>query len=291
MQSKRHHYVPETLMKPWLRAGNIMRGYYWDDHRNCLRYHEKGRKGFCAQNDLLTISTRDDPPDLIERDTFGRVDGRGAIARDKLLDGGPSALDADEKHDFIRLLLSLDVRRPDVVKQLRGGGDYLRQKLDDDPEVQTLAAIFGLKEAPSKFLEAYHGTSFEDRSLRLIEKLTDSSRVSEIVVRSKWVVRRLSSSASEVVLSDRPLVRVGGTFTADFIWALPLKRDAVFFATPNATIAEKIRRASERMVVHEVNAASVAQADRYVFSTIDHAEDGWLAKRLRERATNGDRAE
>ena len=92
MPSKRHHYVPETLMKPWLRPGNVMRGHYWDTHRNALRFQEKGAKGFCAQEHLFTISTRDDPPDVIERDTFGRVDGRGAAARDKLVRGGPSAL-------------------------------------------------------------------------------------------------------------------------------------------------------------------------------------------------------
>ena len=184
------------------------------------------------------------------------------------------------------MLLSLDARRPDVVKKLREGGSYLRQRLDDDPDVKTMAAIVGLKGTPSEFLEAHKGETLEDRSLRLIETLTGSGRVSDIVGRAKWVVRQLSSNASEVVLSDRPLVRVGGTFSADFIWALPLAPDVIFFATPNAALAAKIRRASERLVVHDVNAASVAQADRYVFSIKEHAEDGWLSKRLRERAAN-----
>lgn len=261
-----------------------MRGYYWDDRGKSLRRLEKGAKGFCSEMHLFTVRTRADPPDLIERKTFGPVDLEGARARDKLVQGGPSTLSLEDKSDFIRLLLSLDARRPEVVKQLRAGGEHLRQSLDNDPENLALAAAFGLEELPSTFLKAFRGVPLEDRALALIAKLTDSSRVGERVARAKWVVRRLSRHAPEVVLSDRPLVRVGGTFSDDFMWALPLAPDVVFFATPAASLAERIRRAPERLIAHDVNAASVSQSDRYVFSTEDQPNDGWLAKRLKERA-------
>lgn len=286
MTSKRHHYVPETLMKPWSQSKGEVRGYYWDRWDDGLRYSQKGPKGFCCQNHLLTLTTLNDSSDKIEREIFGPVDTEGAAARDKLIQGGPSALSGVERSNFIRLLLSLDARRPEVVKQLRAGGEYLRERLDTDPEVIAEAAAFGLDEPPSAFMERIRGIPFEDRALALIAKLTDSSRVGERVARAHWVVRRLSRSAPEVVLSDRPLVRVGGTFSNDFIWALPLAPDVIFFATPAASFAEKIRKASERLIVHEVNAASVSQADIYVFSTEDHTEGGWIEKRLRARSAS-----
>lgn len=97
-------------------------------------------------------------------------------------------------------------------------------------------------------------------------------RVADHLGRAHWVVRKLSSNAPEVVLSD-----------------LPLAPDVVFFVTHYAVVAEQNRRIGEKALVHELNAAGVGQAGRYVFSTVEHSADGWLSKRLRQRAASEER--
>jgi len=50
-QSRKHHYVPAFLMRPWTRAG-LLNGYSWDPwkHRlNCTKWRPaSGREGTAA---------------------------------------------------------------------------------------------------------------------------------------------------------------------------------------------------------------------------------------------------
>lgn len=103
---------------------------------------EKGLDGFCFQLDLLTLKSHNLGRDAIERIFFGEVDTKGAIARDLLLQSGPQSLTGEQRCDFARLLLSLDVRRPIIVEKLRNEGtETNKASFDSDPEI--LSVIVG----------------------------------------------------------------------------------------------------------------------------------------------------
>lgn len=61
-EPRRHHYVPEFLLRPWARNwtnGQLqLRGHYWDTHRKTLRYRQNGVGAFCHSIDLLTLRGR-----------------------------------------------------------------------------------------------------------------------------------------------------------------------------------------------------------------------------------------
>lgn len=283
MTAKRHHYVPETLMKPWTRSGGLVRGYYWDHRRQTLRYKELGPKAFCCLPNLFTLKSAAAVPDAIEREFFQMVDTAGAAARDKLNFNGVRSLKDTERSDFIRLLLSLDTRRPSVVKKLREGGEFLREQLDNDPEVRRLAARERISSRPSIWFEQQTGVLYEDEALSLIQSTTDNPRIGNILMNAGWGLRRLGPTAPEVVLSDRPLIRFGSTLSLDFVWVLPLSPKLLFFITPDEEKARRISRASDKVLVHNINSDSVAQADKFVFSIGDHFDRSWLGKRMRAK--------
>jgi hypothetical protein len=140
-------------------------GLLWDDRRSELARKRKGTRGFCWQLDLLTLRAHSLGRDALEKVFFGDIDTKGAEARDRLLAGGPWNLNADQRCDFARLLLSLDARRLATVSKLRAMGPrHIAEFLDNDPEIIAAMKDKGVAGAPSSYIEQL-GIHLEDRAL------------------------------------------------------------------------------------------------------------------------------
>ena len=134
-ESRRHHFVPEFLLKPWAVDG-LLNGFWWDHREGRLSCRRKGAKAFCYGIDLLSVKRHEDDRDVLERKFFGAIDTKGAVARDRLLVEGSASVVVDQRCDFARLLLSLEARRPVIVHRLREEGSrFLSDSLDSDPEI------------------------------------------------------------------------------------------------------------------------------------------------------------
>lgn len=238
-------------------------------------------ESFCFQIDLLSLKDHKLGKDAIERSFFGEIDTKGAAARDVLLIDGAPNLSEDQRCDFARLLLSLDARRPAIVKRLRAeGASYLANGLDSDPRIRTAMANFGINEQPSSYVETELGWSLEDRALTTIQGLVDKPKIGKRLINAHWGVKRLGSFDDSFVLSDRPLIRIHGYDHPCAIWALPLIPKAAFIAANHHDNYERIMRTSATRFAKATNDSSSAQAERFVFSTEMHHEK-WLSKRLR----------
>src|SRR5687768_932685 len=93
--SRRHHFVPEALLRPWLVDQNgqsVLQGYHWHPYHQTLSCKRRGLDAFCNQIDLLTLNTHPQGVDAIERSFFAKIDDEGAKARDKLIEGDPKSL-------------------------------------------------------------------------------------------------------------------------------------------------------------------------------------------------------
>jgi Protein of unknown function (DUF4238) len=135
--SDKHHYVPKLLLRPWLieqDGQNYLHGYWWDTRTQELKCKKKGLDAFCFQLELLSLRAHKLGRDALERVFFGEIDRKGAEARDSLLENGPAKLSAEQRADFARLLLSLDVRRRVNVERVRiEGREYFVNGLNTDP--------------------------------------------------------------------------------------------------------------------------------------------------------------
>src|SRR5689334_4834603 len=122
-ESRKHHFVPECLLRPWLVADDAhqmnLYGYWYCPRRRRLVCKRKGLESFCFQLDLLLLNTHKLGRDAVERIFFGSIDTKGAIARDVIMYQGIAALTDDQRCDFARLLLSLAARHPATVAKLR----------------------------------------------------------------------------------------------------------------------------------------------------------------------------
>jgi len=260
---------------------NNLYGYSWDTKTQKLACKKKGLDAFCFQLGLLSLRVHKLGRDALERSFFGEIDGRGAEARDLLLENGPAKLSADHRCDFVRLLLSLDVRRPVNVERVRmEGRDYFAKGLNTDPQILAVMAEHGLHETPSDYVEKVLGASLEDRALSGIQRLVDNPTVGGVLINARWDLKKLGPSDGSFVLSDRPLIRIHGYNSPGATWVLPLTPKVAFFAVNHAENLAKLRSVPPHRFAKETNKSSTLQAERFVFSTDVHHET-WLGKYLR----------
>ena len=271
-ESRNQHFVPRFLLRPWIievaPGQRKLVGYYRDPRTKKIRQKIRGVSGFCTQLDLLTLSGHRLGRDAVERIFFGHIDTSGAGARDILVQDGVSELTVEQRRDFARLLLSLDMRRPVVVAKLRTEvRQHLASELDDDPEIRAALDSQGIEEAPSHYVESQLRWSLEDRALAIIQKLVDNPAVGGWLINAQWYVRALEARDANLILSDRPLIRILGIQHPNSTWVLPLSPRHAFIASNNAAIVHKLRDLPSRKFVRAVNTSGALQAERYVFST------------------------
>lgn len=240
-------------------------------------------KSVCYELGLFSLNAHAQGPDAIEREFFGEVDFKGAEARDRLLTGGPESLSPAHRVDFARLLLSLDARRPQVVRKLREAGPpFLAEVLDSDPELQDAMKAQAIAGVPSDLLGGVCGGALEDRSLGVLQSLVDNPVVGTKLINAQWHIVRLDQTAPSLVLSDRPLIRIFGYDHPNAVWAMPLTPRDAFIAANQRQILDRFKRLTGQRFAKQMNISSAHQADRFIFS-IDATHERWLSKHLDPR--------
>lgn len=139
-----------------------------------------------------------------------------------------------------------------------------------------------MDESPSSYFRRRAGVAFEDRALAIVQKLVDDPNVGGRVLNAHWHVKTLGEHDGTLVLSDRPLIRVRGVEHPGALWVLPLTPKAAFVAANHTENIRRIIDVPSARFAKELNASSVQQAERFVFSVLPNSAQ-WLEKRLRRR--------
>jgi Protein of unknown function (DUF4238) len=276
------HYVPKALLSGWtMQRGNQVKmlGHYWNPWKQAVWIRELGMRGFASEEDLWTLSSGTSDPYQIEKEIFGPIDDKAAKALKLVIGGGADSLDATGRDDFARLLLSLEVRQPEVIEHLKvNGADFLKRSLDADPTILATLHKAGILDKPSHWLVKQDGKLWEDRALELLSRLTKSRRVKDVMLRSTWLTIH-RQDGDRLVLADRPLLRWKAYEDPDVVWMLPLSPDVLFVAA-SASRMKGISQEDPRRIFKAVNGASADQSVRYVFGAEPINEAKWLRKRL-----------
>lgn len=288
--ARKHHYVPKFLLRPWLlevRQQSILRGAYWDFRRDAIRVKERGLDSFCFQIDLLTTKAAGLPSDRYETGFFLDVDTRGAIIRDMLLRGDVQGILLEQRCEWARVLLSLDVRRPTHVSRVRERFSRLVQEFDQDPEILDIMTRHGIVGRPSDHYEQHAGIPVEDHALQTVQNLVDNPRIGGRLIRFEWGVVDLSNSEVPLVLADRPLVRINGIDHPHCLFALPIGPFHIFVAATERADLISISKKRPDRVATLMNQSSAHNHDRFVFIT-DNSHERWLPKYLKRKKQTND---
>ena len=271
-ESRKHHYVPEFLLRAWA-CGGTLNGYWWDARRRALACKRLGPKAFCRELDLLLLKRHPEGRDTLENRFFGGVDTRGARARDRILEAGPRALSEDERCDLVRLLFSLEVRSPATIESIRAAVTQLVESMDGDRELLDAMEREGECDAPSDRYAKQHDHTMGDRFLvNVIQHLVDNARIGGKLINACWTLVRLSERNGTLVLSDRPVVRLRERGA----WFLPLEPKSALAVLPRD---HTIDSNPAHRVAKRLNVESARQALKYVFA-VESGHERLLSKHL-----------
>ncbi|MDF3813881.1 MULTISPECIES: DUF4238 domain-containing protein [Rhodopseudomonas] len=266
-QPRDHHFVPVFYLRQWHDAGGRL-----FEHRKVFggRVVQKpvGADGSGFQRDLYAFPTLG-PQGLdqhLENKFFQIVDDEGARALHRLIARDPEPWTADARSGWSRFLLSLRLRHPDAMDELR----------------LAIPLIWGRGHAPSQI--AYEEIrkpgdpeKFEEfvfkRDPLVVEKVTvnlimraiENVQIGTHVNGMKWRVIDLSKSKHDLITSDRPAHYAAIGELNGFI-SLPIGPRKLFLAANSQNVFDCVTRADQSRVVSEVNKKVASQARRYIYT-------------------------
>ncbi|MEQ9347935.1 MAG: DUF4238 domain-containing protein [Thalassospira sp.] len=284
---RNHHYVPEFLLRQWSvrkeTGDDVLLAYSWSSHKAEVALKSNlGPSGYCYGRDLLTLPDHPLGQDHLECGHFEEIDRLGSNAHLKLLSDGVEGVSREQKEEFVKFLLSLEARRPDVLSRIRTSGVAgIKQQLDDDVEIKSELARFGTDESPTQFYEKTVGSVENETVSTVVEYLTEDSIGLPAAMNSYWGIKKFSGSL-KLVLSDRPLIRHGVSGAKNSFWALPLSPDKLLILSPSDHVFHSLISRSPGELVRKANISSVSNCDRYVFGTSWY-DQRWLKKLFDQR--------
>ena len=259
-ESRKHHYVPQFLLRPWA-IQRTMNGYYWDERAEKLLCKKLGPKAFCNELDLLTLEGRPEFPDAVEQ-KYGRTDDKGATLKKRLLRKGTESLSAKRRCDFVKFLLSLITRQPEIINRIliETLNRMLSETVDHDPRMHDRLEYSKSSETPLECAKRHGIHLIKDHAVSQLNKFIDNPDIISKLINLDWHVVHLGDDDGTFVLADQPLVCKAKGYAP--LWLLPLTPKAAFIIIKRR---EDINQITPREVAKVFNKASVAQAKRYVF--------------------------
>jgi hypothetical protein len=235
---------------------------------------------FCYEESLLALNHPAVEPDELEVEYFQRIDDAGKAAFAALTKNDRTKISHSERCDVARFLMSLQARLPENVKKLRDGADYHAKGLNTDIRIQSEMLKLGISETPSELFERLQNTTLSDRSMSIILRLTDNTKVGNSLINSLWEIVEVAPIDGQFVLSDRPLYRSESFDHPSCIWALPLRPNLIFLCTPDPAVMAQFRKMPKRKLVKMANYSALENTRKYVF-TAQIGNFDWISKRLR----------
>lgn len=262
----RHHYVPEFYLKRWA-TDDLVCGYYWDHRSRSLKMSRTGPKAFCHDSDLYKLGSEPtERSQLLEIQFLGAVDDKAGKTIDKIAKGDLRSLTDDEACDWVRFLMSLEMRRPSVVNFLKSHAskDFIENTNDGAKFISEMKRL-KIQGRSSEILESATRSYIEDRMLLRMQGAIDDSKIGKHYLQMNWLTKKLSTGGIDLVVADRPFVRQGGIEAPNNLWCLPLDPDTAFFCSNDINLLNKLERSGARQISKIINRHSVEQAEKYVF--------------------------
>lgn len=266
----RNHYVPEFLLRGWSESTPDGRVEVFRFDLDRLRSDRHARRYTGFENDLYALTE----PEVagmekhaVEKYFLRRVDNEAALVHTKLVEHGLKDLTLAERSAWVRFLVSLPVRQPNIVLELRReAADHLRNRLRSNPEEFEALSGDEIVPTPEEWTERQFPGLIENFGMSFFHELVDNPDVGNRILRTKWWLWDFSGTGRELVLADVPLILTTGIDDPNLIIALPITFDKAFMTTRSEQAATALRSHDARSLAERINQSSVMQARVRVYA-------------------------
>jgi hypothetical protein len=228
---KNHHFTPIFYLTAWAGAdGRVIR---YNRPRDMVEAKPRPLRRTGSAEHLYTLQGV--PPErqaMIETEFFKPVDDRAAVAHRLLLDGKLNALTVEQRSDWARFMMSMQLRSPFSLGELERLADkVMRETMAvDDAEFNAVrkagdpATIYDwtAKHEPHVIANA-HKT--------FLPGAVDHEELGQFLINMHWATFDLASAKHTLLTGDRPLVSTHGWKDSRTVLMFPLSPTLAFIAT------------------------------------------------------------
>ncbi|MFK4720538.1 hypothetical protein ABIE89_001638 [Bradyrhizobium niftali] len=266
-QPRDHHFIPVFYLRQW------------HDSEGRLYEHKQVHGGRIVQKPVSAVATgfqRDlyTFPALgaegfdqhLESKFFQIVDDEGAKALHRFIKRAPVPWSAEARSGWSRFLLSLKVRHPDAMEELRIAIPRLwgRSYPPSQTEYEKIRKP-GDPDSFEAFLKRRDPNIVHKITLNLIMRAIELIEVGTHINGMKWKVFDLPKSKHDLLTSDRPAHYFKIKERDGFI-SLPVGPRKLFVAANSNHVFQSLMGADQTRVVTEVNKKVVSQARRFAYT-------------------------
>lgn len=266
----RHHFVPQFLIREWSSQNRRRSVVEFRLDLPGVPAFERSTKSVAFEDDLYAL-TREQVAGMSRQsieETFLRVvDNEAAVAMQTLRERGLRKMTREQRISWVRFLMSLRVRQPNLVTQLKLGSSVeLVRSLDAKPEEYSALAKETDPTYLSDWVEGHFPGLIENFGLSIFSALVDKKDVGDKLLKMRWWLWDFSGLRHQLVLSDHPCVFTAGIDAPDLIVVLLIGPTKAFLATRSQRASDGLRRQDRRRLLARINERSVSQAVARVFA-------------------------
>ena len=198
------------------------------------------------------------------------LDDAAARALQRIMSGGTSPWDSEERSAWTRYLLSLIFRNPEAVRTIK---DHMTEMWDVG--IRALEENYASRRRPTDpptFEEYYARTNpaaAQISATNMLAEIINNDRIGPTIFDMDWSRVDLRRSNLPLLFSDRPLDRPLGLGDRRAYIALPIAPYALFLASHDPDLSTSIAHGNHTEAVRKMNKTVVSQAREYVWGVDD----------------------
>jgi hypothetical protein len=179
----------------------------------------------------------------IESRVLKHIDTLASAVLRKLTTTGFTGLTWENRCDWARFLMSLRLRQPNIIQQLRTeAADYLEASLIARPEKYDAIAELGDPPTLVEWTNKNYPGLIENFGLTFFNRLVDDAEIGRKIVRMKWWLWHFTQEPHDLLLADHPCIFIKAMDAPDLVIALPIAPRRAFIATGNGRVADILRQ-------------------------------------------------
>jgi hypothetical protein len=270
MTRMRHHYVPQFLLSAWCEGATD--GKFQEFRLDLKELHTYRRvpKATAYQVNLYALTmpiVLGMSQQAVETHVLRQIDNDAARVRTKMVHQGLKSLSISERCDWVRFLMSLRIRQPDMVGKLKTeSADHLRQTLASQPEQYEALAQENEMPTLEEWVEKNFPGLIENFGLSFFHELVDNRDVGTKILHLRWWLWDFSRARHELLLADNPCIFGGAIGAPELIVALPVSPTKAFLATRGDRTAAMLRGQDPKMLAMRLNESSVLQTRARIYA-------------------------
>lgn len=266
----RNHFVPQFLLSAWSEgASDGMFQEFRLDLENLPTYR-RVPKATAYQDNLYALTKpiiAGMSKHAIETNLLKHIDNDAARVRAKMVHQGLKGLSIAERNDWVRFLMSLRIRQPDMVNKLKiDSTQTLLQTLGNQPE--QYQALAEEDDAPSleEWVEHNFPGLIENCGLSFFRDFVVNEEIGTKLLHLRWWLWDFSDAKHDLLLADNPSIFTGSIDAPELIVALPISPTKAFLATRGDRTATMLRQQDIKTLAVRLNESSVHQARARIYA-------------------------